>query len=170
MRGESHRRRNARGKISLALAVCCTLVACGGDDDADETTTTVRATTTSAATTSSTTTSSTTTTDDSTTSSTTRPTVSTTTLPPLRCVELLALGCDGEPVERLQRLLRSRIDRVIAVDGDFGLQTERALREFEDLRCPAATCDSDREIVVDGPEWEVLEGLPELPPLMEPSP
>ena len=73
------------------------------------------------------------------------------------CGDDLERGCTGEDVERLQRLLRGRIDGSVAVTGTFGDATERALLEFEDLRCDV--CVVDGKIRVDGPEWKELVGL-----------
>lgn len=58
-----------------------------------------------------------------------------------------------------------------AIDGSFGNQTEGALRTFEEFNCPVTTCTVDGSILIDGPEWDVLAGLPELPrATFEPSP
>jgi peptidoglycan hydrolase-like protein with peptidoglycan-binding domain len=43
----------------------------------------------------------------------------------------IAPGATGEPVRRLQRALRRTPDPALAVDGSFGPQTERALKEFQ---------------------------------------
>lgn len=77
---------------------------------------------------------------------------------PERCVTELERGCQGQPVNRLQRLLRERVIAGLAVDGDFGPATENALRQFEGQRCGSA-CVVDGRIVVDGSEWLVLVGL-----------
>lgn len=96
---------------------------------------------------------------------------STTTTGSTDCVELLDRGCTGPTVERLQRLLRSRIDQNIDVDGTFGPRTEEVLISFEDFRCPTGTCTVDGRIVVNDPEWAALVALEELPPrTSEPSP
>ena len=52
---------------------------------------------------------------------------------------LLRRGSDGQPVRSLQHLLRAR-GHTVAVDGDFGAQTDRAVRSFQ----------RSRGLVVDG--------------------
>lgn len=46
---------------------------------------------------------------------------------------VLRRGDDGQPVRTLQYLLRAR-GRTVAVDGDFGRATERAVRSFQASR------------------------------------
>jgi hypothetical protein len=58
--------------------------------------------------------------------------------PPLAAPRL-ELGSNGEPVKALQRLLNVH-DGDVFVDGDFGPQTEQAVREFQE----------DEKLVVDG--------------------
>ena len=130
------------GMAVTALAVLLTGTGCGNDDETSATTT-------------------------ADTPSTSVPPTGTTA--PSHCVELLDRGCTGPQVERLQRLLRSRVDRDLDVDGTFGRRTEEVLISFEEFQCPRATCTADGRIVVDGPEWTVLVSLENLPTI-EPSP
>lgn len=152
--------RSRRARLAPAgLLVVVVLAACSGGSDGDTSTT-------SSSSTSSTTTALTSTTTSVTTSSTTS-TVSTTgpttTIEPVPCVGLLQEGCDGAPVERLQRLLKAGVETNLAVDGDFGPKTESALLAFETFLCPATVCEADGVIIVDGPEWDVLADLTPIP-------
>ena len=130
---------------SPAVVLCVLMVACGGDDNGSSTT---------GSSVSGTTTSSTSTTD-----------------PAGQCVTILEHGCSGEPVERLQRLLRSAVVADLVVDGDFGTQTATGLRRFEEQLC--SVCEVDETIEIDGPEWAVLIALPPITTTtdeIEPSP
>lgn len=165
---DSHRAPSRRRWAGPVIATALVVAGCAGDDDASDDSIAESSANSSpdSSTTSPPTTRSPTTTRAPT---TTRPPTSTTD-PVERCVELLERGCDGEGVERLQRLLRSRVDRTLSVDGDFGPVTERTLRSFEEFDCPQDVCEVDGRIVIDGPEWEALVDLDELPPAPEPSP
>jgi peptidoglycan hydrolase-like protein with peptidoglycan-binding domain len=140
----------------LAVLAVLGISACSGGSGGETSTT-------SSSSTSSTTTSLTSTTTDVTTSSTTSTTGPTTTLEPVLCVGLLQEGCEGAPVERLQRLLRAGVETNLAVDGEFGPKTESALLAFETFLCAATICDADGIIIVDGPEWDVLADLTPIP-------
>lgn len=168
--GGGHRRSplSQAGWYLPVLVVFVLLVASCADDDDATTSTTIAVTTSPSPSTSSTSTSSSTSTTTSTstststsTTTTTVPKSSTSSVSSTRCVEVLQHGCEGEEVERLQRLLRTRIDGGVAVDGSFGDHTEAALRTFEQFNCPVATCTVDGRILIDGPEWVVLNDLPE---------
>lgn len=151
-------RRTTRA-IAVVAAAATLVTSCGGgDDDSDDESST---TTSSSVVTTSTSLPTTTTTVATTTTVTrTTPPVSTTVPTPVACETLLEIGCEGAAVGRLQRLLRTRVDGSIAVDDVFGAMTEAALRSFEEFRCPASVCVVDGSIVVDGPEWQRLDGLP----------
>ncbi len=47
---------------------------------------------------------------------------------------LLRIGSTGWAVERLQRALTAALHRTIAIDGDFGPQTEQAVRDYQNSR------------------------------------
>jgi len=121
--------------LAAVVVLCALATACGGDDDADSSTTSssVQATTTSS---------------------------TSTTGPEGPCVTILEPDCSGEPVERLQRLLRSGVVAGLDVDGHFGPDTTTALRRFEAELC--GVCEVDGKIEIDGPEWAALIALPQL--------
>jgi peptidoglycan hydrolase-like protein with peptidoglycan-binding domain len=73
--------------------------------------------------------------------------------PSPECSTDLAVACQGEQVEELQRLLQAAGFDPGRVDGDFGPLTDRALQAFE------ATCDvcvADGRITVGSDEWTAL--------------
>lgn len=86
------------------------------------------------------------------------------------CGDVLRPSCEGESVERLQRLLRERVDADLEVNGVFDRPTADALAVFEELICPTSICDVDGEIEVDGAEWRALEEAALLATGPEPSP
>jgi peptidoglycan hydrolase-like protein with peptidoglycan-binding domain len=47
---------------------------------------------------------------------------------------LLRIGSKGWAVERVQRALTAALHRTVVIDGDFGAQTEQAVRDYQSSR------------------------------------
>lgn len=84
----------------------------------------------------------------------------TTTTEAGECTTLLENGCEAETVRNLQRLLQRKIDQTVGVTGKFGDQTEDVLRTFEQT---CDVCVADGRILVNGDEWDELDGRDDLP-------